>query len=169
MMISARWYLVALSTLYQLSAFAGSPELKETCLGLDRQRVPTRYETAGQYFAEARMGTRGETATVIYINPDRYFLGQRTQQWLYLRQCAHIQLRHAIVNGGERALRLENEERADCVAFSNLVKDPSQGASAGMLRASIESDMDRLLKEERMWRQVLPGPVRRISFDRCSG
>jgi hypothetical protein len=134
------------------------------------QRIPTRYETTGRYFAEARKGVRGESGVVILVNPDRYFLGQRTQQWLYLRQCAHIYQRHAIVENGERALKLEDEESADCVALRELINNPSPpGASQSMLRAAIESDMDRLLRDESRWRQVLPGPLRRVSFNGCKG
>ncbi len=50
-----------------------------------------------------------------------------------------------------------------------LTRSPSsQGSSIRTLRVSIESDMERVLREDR-WRQVLPGPQRRILFDKCPG
>lgn len=149
-------------------AFAGAPLLEDNCRDKTGRPVPIVYNaTKTRYFAEASPDL---SPSVIYVNPELYFLGQRTQQWLYQRQCVHIQKEHPIATKGEQALRPEDEEEADCLAMlelsASLAKGASQGSSLRMLRSSVESDMERLLKEER-WRQVLPGPQRRILFDKC--
>jgi hypothetical protein len=171
--VCGRWLLAAVLPWFVLPAFAGAPSLDENCHDKSNRRVPTRYDVAAtNYFAEARVD--GQSAA-IYINPDRYFLGQRTQQWLYQRQCVHIQKDHAIAKPddrgqkpGERAPKPEDEEEADCLAMREMANSPAQGSSVRTLRAAVESDMERVLKEDR-WRQVMPGPQRRISFDKCPG
>jgi len=143
-------------------AYAGSPMLSEGCGA--GGRILTRYDpSATRQFAEARRN--GGTIT-IFVNPERYFLGQRTQQWLYQRQCVHVQGNHAVVNSG-RDLRLEDEVQADCQALRQMLMTNDQGSSK-TLRISIEGDMERVLREGR-WSQVLPGPQRKVLFDRCPG
>lgn len=162
------------------SALAGAPQLDETCRDRDMRPVPIIYTASGtRFFAEASVvpaaerqaaRERGLPPVAIRVNPELYFLGQRTQQWLYLRQCVHIQQDHPIARLGERALTPLDEEQADCMAFQQMVNSPVKGSSStapmSMVQASIESDMDRVLRENR-WNKVLPGPQRRISFDRC--
>lgn len=163
------WLLAVVLPWFVLPALAGAPSLDENCHDTSNRRVPTRYDVAAtNYFAEARVD--GLSAT-IYINPDRYFLGQRTQQWLYQRQCVHIQKGHAIARPGERTPstpKPEDEVEADCLAMREMANSPAQGSSIRTSRAAVESDMERVLKEDR-WRQVMPGPQRRISFDKCPG
>ena len=84
-----------------LPAFAGAPQLDENCRDKANRPVSTVYSTTKtRYFAEA--GSDRSTS-VIYVNPELYFLGQRTQQWLYQRQCVHIQKNHLIASVGESA------------------------------------------------------------------
>lgn len=157
------------------SALAGTPELDETCRDREKRPVPIIYSASGtRFFAEAGVPAaedRGLRPLAIRVNPQRYYLGQRTQQWLYLRQCVHIQQDHPIVKFGERALNPLDEEESDCLAFQQMANGPVKGSSPTgsslrMVGASIESDMERVLREGR-WSEVLPGPQRRISFDRC--
>ncbi|WP_372528467.1 hypothetical protein [Piscinibacter sp.] len=176
--LHGRWLLLAILPWCLVPAFAGAPLLNETCLDRENKPVPTRYDPAAtRFFAEARVLSaterregleKGVPPAAIYVNPELYFLGQQTQQWLFLRQCIHIQRDHLIAKAGERGLRPEDEEQADCLALRELTRSPSQSSSMRTLRASIESDMERVLREDR-WRQVLPGPQRRISFDKCPG
>lgn len=154
------------------TVLAGAPSLTERCR-VDKREIGPRYDaTATRYFAEARViGSGGSGAAVeIVVNPTIYFLGQRTQQWLFLRQCVHLQKNHDIVRGGERAMLIEQELEADCQAVRDLAgsttAQQSIGSSARTLRVSIESDMERLLRDKQ-WSAVLPGPQRRISFDKC--
>jgi hypothetical protein len=159
-----RW-LPLIGLVAALPAVAGAPMLRETCVGADKQPVPTRYDAAAtRFFAEARIVARGMPPVAIFVNPDRYFLGERTQQWLYQRQCVHIQQGHRIAFEGERGLQPEDEEKADCEGLRTLIQ--AEPPAARMLRQSIESDMQRVLRENR-WPQVLPGPQRLIAFDRC--
>ena len=178
MNLHQNWLLMAALSCCHLWALAGAPALDETCRDKDGQPVPTRYDPAATpHFAQARvlpMAQRAEglmkgiPLAAIHVNPERYFLGQRTQQWLYLRECVHIQREHPIARAGERGLRPEHEEEADCLALLDLAKSPRQTSSLRTLRVAIESDMERVLREGR-WRLVLPGPQRRISFDKCPG
>lgn len=185
-MNQCRHWLLALAWWgYAASAFAGAPQLEDTCRDRDKRPVPIIYTASGtRFFAEASVVPaterqaaleRGVPPVAIRVNPELYFLGQRTQQWLYLRQCVHIQEEHPIARLGESALNPLHEEQADCMALEQLVNSPAKGSSPSSsisssmrrtVRASIESDMDRVLRENR-WNQVLPGPQRRISFDRC--
>lgn len=172
---SIRHWLTLVGLALSFPALAGAPMLRENCVGPDQQPVRTVYSASSTvYFAEARMVrpeerpeavARGVPLVAIYVNPERYFLGERTQQWLYQRQCVHLQQRHRIATEGVRALDPADEARADCEGLRALAQaDPK---AARMVRLSIESDMQRLLRDGR-WSQVLPGPQRVIAFDRCS-
>lgn len=162
-----RYHVFILLLLSASSAIAGAPDLKGTCRDQQRRQVVTVYDGTRQYFAQAISMRRGEQTArrreqspfVIYVNPNFYFLGSQTQQWLYLRQCAHIQEGHRIVEDGVRALNMQDEVQADCAAARAL------HASVRTLYA-IERDMDRALREGR-WDKVLPGPRRRISLKSC--
>lgn len=142
-------------------AWAGAPQLSETCRGRDNQPVPSRYDAKARYFAEAQ-----PRPPLILINPEIYFIGRQTQQWLYLRQCVHLQRQHAILQSGERGLSLDDEEKADCGAAQELLKSGAFGSNTRTLLYSIESDIERALKQDR-WRQLLPGPQRRIALSAC--
>jgi hypothetical protein len=146
-------------------ANAGAPALDETCQ-LRGAKVPTQYNVSQKYFAEAgplrSSMQRTDRVYVIYINPERTFLGRQTQQWLYLRQCAHIVAGHRVISAGERGLTIQDEEAADCWAAREI----SQGGSASKTLYGIESDMERLVRDGR-WSEVLPGPERRISLVSC--
>ena len=149
-------------------AFAGAPELNETCRDQNGAPVRMQLSTSTRFFAEtgrARAPTsRGDASMyIIYINPERTFLGRPTQQWLYLRQCAHIRERHPVINEGERALSVRDEEMADCWAARELVR----GGESPKTLYVIESDMARLIRDRR-WGEVLPGPERRISLLSCA-
>lgn len=160
--------LIAL-VLIPTSAIAGAPAIEETCRDKNGASIPTQVDLRQRYFAlAAKAPARGSTPSsgaglVIYINPERTYLGRQTQQWLYLRQCAHIVDRHQVLFQGEQSLNIRDEEAADCWAAKMLT------TSAGSSRVlySIESDMDRLAREPDRWREVLPGPQRRISFSSC--
>ena len=158
--------IVLLST---SSAIAGAPALNETCRDRSGLRVVTVYETTRQYFAQALPMRRSEQAaarqrglspSAIYVNPSLYFLGRQTQQWLFFRQCVHIQQGHRIVQDGVRALNMRDEEQADCLAARMM------GATSRTLY-SIERDMERALREKDGWNRVLPGPKRRIALSSC--
>ena len=160
------------------AALAGTPDLDDNC-STDQGRVVVRYDPAAtRYFAEARVVPPEERSEAqrrnvpvlsIVVNPTLYFLGQRTQQWLFLRQCVHIQQRHRIAERGERALLPEDEERADCQALSAMIdRGLGQGSTRGALVLAIESDMERVAGMGR-WREVLPGPARRIALGKCPG
>lgn len=158
-----------------MPAHAGAPQLDETCRGRDNQPVPTRYDPNARFFAEARIAPaaereaaarRGVPLVAIHINPEIYFIGRQTQQWLYLRQCVHLQKQHRILQSGERGLSLDEEEAADCGAAQALTRSAPPGTNTRTLFYSIESDIERALKLDR-WRQLLPGPQRRIVLANC--
>lgn len=143
-------------------AKAGAPDIKEGCRDRQGREVRVRYDSRFETFAEARLGPPGPA--VIYINPDVYFVGSETQQWLYERQCIHIQRDDPVIRDGERGLKLEDEERVDCLALK--VMTDQRPSSARTLRSSIESDIGRAMKEDK-WRRLLPGPPRRVLLQRC--
>ena len=144
-----------------LPVWAGAPQLSETCRGPDNRPVPTRYDVKVRFFAEAQA-----KPPAILVNPEIFFIGRQTQQWLYLRQCVHLRLQHRIVQQGERALSLDEEELTDCLAAKELAASKEFGSNARTLMYSIESDIERALKQDR-WRQLLPGPQRRIALSNC--
>jgi hypothetical protein len=151
-------------------ATAGVPSLDENCRDGNNRPVPVRYDTGVSVFAEARLARPGSPSTapvIIHVNPDVYFVGRETQQWLYQRQCVHIRQNHSVVRDGERGLRLADEEQADCAALA-VAGLSSSASSSRALRASIESDMQRASRDGK-WHRLLPGPQRRISLDRCPG
>jgi hypothetical protein len=163
-----RWLVafVSMSLLMCSQALAGAPAIEETCRGANGGRVQTQVDLRQRYFALAGpvlTGPLAGNAYVIYINPERTYLGRSTQQWLYLRQCAHINERHPVLKG-EQALNIRDEEAADCWAVRELLK--TSGSSSRILY-SIESDMDRLLSDVNRWREVLPGPQRRVLLSSC--
>ena len=131
-------------------------------------KVPVQYDGSRRYFAEAGLPRgsmpRSSVVYVIYINPERTYLGRQTQQWLYLRQCAHINDQHKVVTAGASALSIRDEEAADCSAARRI---SPEGLSSKTLYG-IESDMGRVVREGR-WGEVLPGPERRISFASSCG
>jgi len=145
-------------------ASAGAPSLNEDCR-IGNRPIQVRYESSTPVFAQARQSS-SSSPPVIFVNPEVYFVGRETQQWLYERQCVHIQRNHAVLREGEKGLRLEDEELADCTALTAMTTGSTPNRS---LRAAIESDMQRVTQDETRWRQVLPGPRRRISFQRCPG
>jgi hypothetical protein len=177
-----KWFLIVLGIGYPCvllllilslsEAHAGAPVLEETCVDSGKRHVPIKYDTSLQFFAEARLiakaeqkmaSDRGMSIYVIYINPSRYFLDRYTQQWLYLRQCAHITLKHSVIPEGMHGLKIEDEQRADCQAIREMQSSP--GFSTRQIY-SIERDIERLSRENR-WGQVLAGPQRRISLESC--
>lgn len=150
----------ALLSLFDVSSvWAGSLKLQVTCHDSEDRLVEARYEPSRPFFAEA-VEVRGG-AYAIYINPTLYYLGNDTQQWLYLRQCAHIN--ENTVGVSARRLTIGDEEEADCWAVKELKKQ-SQVSSRTLY--AIERDMERVVREKR-WKEVLPGPPRRISLLSC--
>ena len=165
----SRYFGLVLLVLSASSAIAGAPALNESCRDRGGQRVVTVYDATRQYFAQALPMRRSEQAAamqrglspfVIYVNPSLYFLGRQTQQWLFFRQCVHIQQGHRIVQDGVRALNMRDEEQTDCLAARMM------SASSRTLY-SIERDMERVLREKDGWNRVLPGPKRRIALSSC--
>jgi hypothetical protein len=133
----------------------------------------TKYDGGRRLFAEVEQlpsherreaAERGLSEFVIVVNPERYFLGRWTQQWLYLRQCAHISERHPVATEGLRGLQIRDEEAADCWAVRRLIEGPNRLSTSTLY--AIERDMERVMKEGR-WDEVLPGPRRRISLSAC--
>ncbi len=162
-----RWLcaFVTLSFLLCSQALAGAPPIAEFTCGDIRARVQTRADPRQRYFAVASSVLTGPLAGTyeIRVNPERTYLGKATQEWLYLRQCAHIVQRHGVLTG-EQSYKLRDEEDADCWAVRELVK--KSGGSPRILY-SIESDMDRVLNDATRWREVLPGPQRRVLLSNC--
>jgi hypothetical protein len=78
-----------------------------------------------RHFATAASTSTGSSSAgnvyEIRVNPERTYLGKATQEWLYLRQCAHIRERHEVLKG-ERGFALRDEEDADCRAVQELMK-----------------------------------------------
>ena len=109
---------------------------------------------------------KGLSPYYIVINPERYYLGQDTQIWLYYRQCAHIQQQHSIVREDPRKPDIQDEQEADCLAIKAMESDPDIHFSKRLID-SIERDIERLIREKR-WSEVLTGPQRRISLRRCA-
>jgi hypothetical protein len=153
---------------------AGAPSIRETCNDNEGRLVRTVYDYNLKVFAEARLLPRKEPTTairegispyVIYINPQRYYLGRYTQTWLYLRQCSHIKEQHPVVQEGNRGLNVRDEQKADCLAIQAMISDPSISISSRQI-SSIERDMERLIRENR-WSEVLSGPQRRIFLEKC--
>jgi len=171
--------IVCFSTLFLLvlllsQAQAGAPVLDEVCRDWENRPVKNVYDSSLQVFAEVRpvpqreqsiAMERGLSPYVIHINPELYYLGRYTQQWLYLRQCAHIRERHAVIQEGIRGLRIEDEQQADCQAIRAMRTDQDTPVTSRQIY-SIERDIERLLRENR-WSQVLAGPQRRISLESC--
>jgi hypothetical protein len=155
------WLLLA------LPALGGAPELTEDCDAAG-VRIPTQFDSSRRSFAEAapirRSSSPRPARFVIYINPERTFLGRETQQWLYYRQCAHIVERHAVIEHGERALQIRDEEQADCWAAQRMLRGKKSPPPA--ILYAIERDLDRVLRDGR-WNAVLPGPQRRIALSSC--
>lgn len=160
-------FFMAVSLLLCLPVRAGAPAIDETCVDRSGSRVPVQIDLKQRYFAGAvplrGSSSRGGSSFVIYINPERTYLGRQTQQWLYLRQCAHIVEQHPVLRG-EQGLNIRDEEAADCWAARQLVK----GVSSSRVLYAIESDMERLVRDPQRWREVLPGPQRRIALSSCS-
>ena len=108
----------------------------------------------------------GPDISEIVVNPERYFIGNWTQQWLYLRQCAHINLAHPIRDEGDKGFNFDDEESADCWAVNRLREDPlEQGFSDRALR-DIERDIAYVVKKG-LWRELLPGPERPVDLMAC--
>ena len=129
-------------------ALAGAPALDESCKDAQGQRVPTDYDGSRQLFAEVdRVPARKREEAkekdlsefMIVINPERWFLGRWTQQWLYFRQCGHINEEHPIIREQLRGLRIRDEEEADCWAVRQLVEGPVKLSSRTLY--AIERDM----------------------------
>lgn len=166
---SCRWLcaFASMSFLMCSPVFAGAPSVGEYSCGETKgARVQTRVDPRQRYFAVAGQAFTGSTPTNAYeirINPERTYLGKATQEWLYLRQCAHINLRHEVLRG-EQGRKLRDEEEADCWAVQELIK--KSGTSSRILY-SIESDMERVVNNAERWREVLPGPPRRVQLSSC--
>lgn len=149
---------------------AGAPQIRERCQDPDGRQIPTRYDSSLPVFAEAQRLPREERRNnkseyIIVINPELYYLSRDTQIWLYRRQCAHIQQRHRVVSGGEKALNIRDEQQADCLAIRAMELDKKISLSSRQVDA-IERDIERLTRKNR-WGEVFAGPQRRISFKRC--
>ena len=125
---------------------------------------PRWWGVASQEMAPSRAVPRKLLFSSIVVNPERYYLGRWTQQWLYLRQCAHVNEGHPIATEGLRGLRIRDEEEADCWAARHLMQGTKKLSTRTLY--SIERDMERVVKEDR-WDEVLPGPQRRISLSSC--
>lgn len=169
-MRACRWLSAFISMCFLMCSpvFAGAPPLAEfSCSDIKGARIQTRVDPRQRYFATAASASRGSSSAgnvyEIRINPERTYLGKATQEWLYLRQCAHIRERHEVLKG-ERGFALRDEEDADCRAVHELMK--KSGGSPRILY-SIESDMERVLKDPNRWREVLPGPQRRVLLSSC--
>lgn len=152
---------------------AGAPTIEETCRDSNNRPVTTRYSSSSRLFAEVRRlspeeqrlaAERGISTYLIYINPDRYYLGRQTQQWLYLRQCAYIQKGHDIGTSGLRSINIRNEEIVDCFAMRALSRANPQISSRTAY--AIERDIERAIAKGR-WGEILPGPQRRVSLTSC--
>jgi hypothetical protein len=160
--------LIAVSLLLCGHATAGAPDIEPNCVDRNERRVPAEFNFRQQFFAvaaPARTGPLAASAFVIYINPERTYLGRQTQQWLYLRQCAYIAEQPQMVRGErvEQGVNLRQEEGADCWAVRELLK----GGKSPSILYSIENDMDRLTRDADRWREVLPGPQRRVMLSSC--
>lgn len=169
---------ICFGLLHNRHAYAGSPAIDESCRDRERRAVAVLYDPTNPVFAMAarlppqdrrlrelvaRRPSEQLSPYVIFINPDRYYLGRETQQWLYLRQCARISRGDQISEQGARELPIREEELADCWALRAMAEDSK---TQSYLRSSIERDMERVLRDNR-WREVLAGPQRRIALDQC--
>lgn len=153
---------------------AGAPEIRIECEDPDGIPVRTEYDSNLPVFAEARMLPRGEWRVAksrglslyyIVINPERYYLGRYTQNWLYRRQCARIQMKREQISERHRQPNISEEQKADCMAVKAMQKDDSIRFSQRTID-SIERDIERLIRSKR-WGEVLAGPQRRISLKQC--
>lgn len=164
-----RWLFafVSMSFLLCFEVLAGAPPVAEYTCDIKGTRVQTRVDPRQRYFATAGphfVGSNPIGSFEIRVNPERTYLGKATQEWLYLRQCAHISERHEVVVKGEQGLKLRDEEDADCRAVQELMK---KSGSSPRILYSIESDMERVLNDPNRWREVLPGPQRRVQLSSC--
>jgi hypothetical protein len=166
-MAACRWLCAIVSMgVLAMPAFAGAPPLAEFSCDIKGTRVQTRVDSRQRYFATAGTvfaGSNPVGSFEIRVNPERTYLGKATQEWLYLRQCAHISERHEVVTN-EKGLKLRDEEDADCRAVQELMK---KSGSSPRILYSIESDMERVLNDPNRWREVLPGPQRRVQLSSC--
>ncbi|MEX8520649.1 MAG: hypothetical protein AB3X44_19255 [Leptothrix sp. (in: b-proteobacteria)] len=163
MRYAVSFFLLTFVIFWADSSVAAVASLDEDCRDHNNRAIPIKYDRAATVFAEARVGYSGP---VIVINPNVYFVGRQTQQWLYQRQCVHIQQGHSVVREGEKGMLLADEESADCGALTAVAAQFS--SSARTLRAAIESDVQRAIRDGN-WRWLFTGPQRRISLDKCPG
>jgi len=154
-------------------ANAGAPSIEDICVDQKGRRVMTVYQPSRGAFAEAKplpksernsATERGLSTYAIYVDPERYYLSRLSQRWLFLRQCAHIWSNNDILYKGESGLNIDQEEEADCWAVSELLKRDSRATTKTLY--AIERDIERAAEEGR-WREILPGPKRRIKVSSC--
>lgn len=154
---------------------AGAPEIKETCKDNDGLTIKTVYDSSLQVFAEAKMIRKTErerarqvgiSPFAVYVNPERYYLSQYTQRWLYYRQCVLIAEFPREIMQAEQRINIDLEYQLDCRALQILRSDPKAEISYRQIQ-SIERDMERVLRDNR-WSEILPGPERKIHLMECN-
>ena len=124
------------------------------------QEVETVFDETLQTVAQARVSTRAG-GYEIRVNPFDSYFGWETLRWLYLRQCAHINLDHDLIAIRANQGSLRQAHDADCWAISWL--SDREGMSIREIR-TIERDLERL--DSRDWERFL-GPRRSIDLSRC--
>ena len=110
-------------------------------------------------FARAEVRDESPEHFMIRVNPYRYSYGRDMMQWLFYRQCAHIELGHALHMIGTPEANVPEEIQADCWATRAIT-------SMSKLGYRILQNIDRDLKRMRIWDPSL-GPPRAIDLFGC--
>lgn len=146
----------------------GAPPLKG-CEDLKNNPVPTEYDRRLPSFAKVVVNRSGKHEKyIIVVNPSHYYLSRETQQWLYLRQCAHIRLKHDYaLHAKNEKPNLREEREADCWAITRMLKDKQYRFSERGI-SKIQRDIEDLARSSERWRDIFGGPRRRVYTYDCA-
>lgn len=155
-----------LSTSLINTVYAGAPPL-EGCKDRESRPIPTDYDDRLASFAKVIINpSNGGEEYVIKVNPTHYYLSRETQQWLYLRQCAHIQLSHQVMRTTNNETNLREEKEADCWAIRTMLTDRKFYFSERGI-SKIQRDIEKLERDRQRWQEIFGGLRRRVYTNEC--
>jgi hypothetical protein len=137
------------------------------CEDREKRPVPTEYDERLPSFAQVVVepSDKGERY-VIVVNPTHYYLSRETQQWLYFRQCAHIQMDHHTIRTQNEEPNLREEREADCWAIERMLFDEKYRFTERSI-SKIQRDIQELEESRERWQDVFGGPRRRVYTYDC--
>ena len=148
----------------QLWAGDAGQDALQGCIGIDDELIPSEYDPDLGVFARVIVvGSQDQPYYIIEVNPTFYFLSTLSQRWLYLRQCANINLGHQAIHGRSSRPNLREERAADCWAIEELADEAGFISERDVI--TIQRDLERLDSEQ--WQRVFGGPRRRTDLSRC--